>query len=117
MIPTSPYRSGISTKGLFALICISAIVGLLLATCHQLTAPQFPAPAEQIDTSWIEDHSQIPSEAEEDSIVFRNNKTGLMMYHGDRVVAMRPNKTWHWLVLDSVGFNIAIAKAKRRDSL
>lgn len=34
-----------------------------------------------------------------------------------RIVAMRPNKTWHWLVLDSAGYKIAIVKAKRRDSL
>lgn len=52
----------------------------------------------------------------EDSIVKYNN-ISLFMYHGAVIVAVRPYKTWPWLILDSAGYNIAFIKAKRRDSI
>jgi hypothetical protein len=110
--------------------CLSALYSIRLAR----KATNLPE-HQGIDTAWIEEHSEIPEDTatfttkvirrksvdslyrlDEDSIVKYGSKS-LWMYHGSKIVAIRPNKTWDWLVLDSVGYKIAIVKAKRRDSL
>lgn len=109
------------------LISFAIVIGGIAYACHEAkSGPALPPDHSSLDSGWIEEHSEREGDTtfqrphsvdlEEDSIVIYK-KVSLMMYHGARIVAMRPNKTWHWLVLDSAGYNIAIVKAKRRDSL
>ncbi len=91
------------------------VIGRAMYACHEMKTQ--PSVEEQLNDTLFQDHSKIPEEIEEDSIVFTPHKVGVFMYHADRIVAVRPNKTWDWLVLDSPGYRMAIVKAKRRDSL
>lgn len=110
-------------KWLILIVSALTIMGGSIYACHEMKAPKLLTPATKIDTTTFSTRATSIKAVDslsapgEDSIVFRNNKISLLMYHQGRVVAMRPNKTWHWLVLDSAGYKITIVKAKRRDSL
>jgi hypothetical protein len=99
----------------FVLALISLLIGGwgIFAHCH--AKPQ-PTVEEQLNDTLFNGHTEILADPGEDSIVI-HEKISLYMYHGSHIVATRPNRTWPWLVFDSAGYKIAIAKAKRRDSL
>lgn len=59
MIPTRPYRSGISVKGVAVLIAIAFVLAICFRTCQGIVAPQFPPQQEAIDTNFLNDHSQL----------------------------------------------------------